>query len=378
MSTSQHRERLDQLRQQIDHTDSELLRLLAERRSLTLRVAEVKHETGLPTQHPAREEDLISARRALASQLGLDPDYIEDLFRTIMRNSRVGQLDTLARRSVRAGAKVLIVGGRGGMGKLFERSFAQSGYSVRVLEADDWPKVKELVEGIDLAVLAVPIDRSPPVALQLGPYLPPNCVLSDLTSLKREPLDAMLRAHAGPVIGLHPLFGPNTASMDKQIVVTCEGRNPEACKWVVEQLALWGIVPVETTPEEHDQVMGIVQALRHFATFAFGHYLCDRQVPISRTLEMSSPIYRLELGMVGRLFAQDPSLYAEIVFASPERQALLRDWIVSLNNHLDMVDRGDREAFKKQFRKVAEWFGPFSEQALRESTFLIEKLVHRF
>ncbi len=369
---------LEQLRRDIDRTDQELVRLLAQRRELALQVAAVKQQRGLPALHPAREEDLISARRAQAVSAGLDPDYVEDLFRTMMRNSRVGQLDSLARRSARPGATVLVVGGGGGMGSLFVRCFSQSGYTVRVLEQNDWPHVAELAKDVDLALLAVPIDATGAVAQKLGPHLPPGSVLSDITSLKREPLEAMLRAHAGPVLGLHPLFGPTTASMDKQIVVTTSGRNPEACRWIIDQLLLWGSVPVETTAEEHDRMMGIVQALRHFATFAFGYYLWDRKVPIARTLDVSSPIYRLELGMVGRLFAQDPSLYAEIIFATPERQALLRDFVESLNGHLGMVDRGDKQTFVEEFRKVAEWFGPFSEQAMRESTFLIEKLVHRF
>jgi chorismate mutase/prephenate dehydrogenase len=166
--------------------------------------------------------------------------------------------------------------------------------------------------------------------------------------------------------------------MDKQIVVVSPGRDGAACQWLLDQLAVWGSVLVEAEADEHDRTMGIVQALRHFATFAFGEYLCAREVPISRTLEVSSPIYRLELGMVGRLFAQDPSLYAEIIFATPERRAMLRDFIESLNRHLEMVDRGDKQEFIKQFTKVADWFGPFSEQAMRESNFLIEKLVHRF
>lgn len=124
--------------------------------------------------------------------------------------------------------------------------------------------------------------------------------------------------------------------------------------------------------------MGIVQALRHFATFAFGQFLHSRRVPIFRTLELSSPIYRLELVMVGRLFAQDPSLYSEIVFATPERLGLLKEYIQSLNQNLDLIERGDKAEFIARFRKVAEWFGPFSEQAMRESTFAIESLVHRF
>ena len=69
---------------------------------------------------------------------------------------------------------------------------------------------------------------------------------------------------------------------------------------------------------------------------------------------------------------------SEIVFATPERLALLKEYIESLQQHLPLIEKGDKAAFTARFRKVAEWFGPFSEQAMRESTFLVEKLVHRF
>jgi len=369
---------LDHLREQIDSIDKQLVELLAQRRRVVQQVTEVKQQHDLPTFHPAREENLISARRAQATQAGLDPDYVEDLFRTVMRHSRVGQLPTLGRRGVRPGAKVLIVGGLGQMGRFFASWFRQSDYEVRVLDREDWPQVRSLAAGVDLCVLAVPIDVTPAVAAQIGPHLPPTCVLADITSLKRKPLDAMLESHRGPVVGFHPLFGPATTSMDKQIVVVSPGRDMEQCQWLLDQLTVWGNVLVETPAAEHDEIMGIVQALRHFATFTFGQFLHSRGVPILRTLELSSPIYRLELAMVGRLFAQDPSLYAEIVFATPERLSLLKDYIQSLQQNLGLVERGDKAEFIARFREVAKWFGPFSEQAMRESTFLVEKLVHRF
>jgi len=256
--------------------------------------------------------------------------------------------------------------------------FRQSDYDVRVLDHDDWPQVRSLAQGVDLCLLAVPIADTPSVATQIGPQLSPGCILTDICSLKAKPVQAMLQGYAGPVVGLHPLFGPATVTMDKQIVVVSPGRRMDQCQWLLDQLSLWGNVLVETAPSEHDELMGVVQALRHFATFAFGQFLHSRSVPISRTLELSSPIYRLELAMVGRLFAQDPALYAEIVFATPERQALLKEFIQSLHQNLDLVQRGDKAEFIARFRKIADWFGPFSEQAMRESTFLVDKLVHRF
>ena len=43
-----------------------------------------------------------------------------------------------------------------------------------------------------------------------------------------------------------------------------------------------------------------------------------------------------------------------------------------------MIETGDRDIFCDEFNKIAEWFGPFSEQAMQESTYLIDKLIERF
>jgi chorismate mutase/prephenate dehydrogenase len=37
--------------------------------------------------------------------------------------------------------------------------------------------------------------------------------------VKNGPLQAMLAAHQGPVLGLHPMFGPDSGSLAKQVVV---------------------------------------------------------------------------------------------------------------------------------------------------------------
>jgi chorismate mutase / prephenate dehydrogenase len=82
--------------------------------------------------------------------------------------------------------------------------------------------------------------------------------------------------------------------------------------------------------------------------------------------------------MVGRLFAQDAGLYAQIIFATKERRDLLKQFVTSLAQHLDMLEKKDISGFIRQFNDIARWFGPFSDQALRESTFLIDRLIERF
>ena len=369
---------LEILRRQLDNIDREIVSLLGKRQAEVERVVSLKKAYNLPVYHPAREEDLLSQRRLQGAEAELDPDYIEDLYRRILRQSRVEQTARLAQKGVRAGATVLLVGGLGSMGQYFHNWFADAGYKIRVLDRNDWPNADKLCEGIELAIISVPIEVTNAVADRLGPHLPADCVLADITSIKESPLNAMLDSHEGPVIGLHPLFGPTTSTMDKQIVVVTPGRNLPACKWLIDQFSVWGSIILQVSAKEHDEVMSIVQTLRHFATFAFGQFLRRRHVDLSRTIEFSSPIYRLELGMVGRLFAQDPSLYSEIIFASPERLNLLKDFLASLTENLAMIEKGDKDVFSAEFRKIADWFGPFSEQAMRESTYLIDKLIERF
>jgi len=369
---------LEILRRQLDNIDREIVSLLGKRQAEVERVVSLKKAYNLPVYHPAREEDLLSQRRLQGAEAELDPDYIEDLYRRILRQSRVEQTARLAQKGVRAGATVLLVGGLGSMGQYFHNWFADAGYNIRILDRHDWPNADKLCEGIELAIISVPIEVTNAVVDRLGPHLPADCVLADITSIKESPLNAMLDSHEGPVVGLHPLFGPTTSTMDKQIVVVTPGRNLPACNWLIDQFSVWGSIILQVSAKEHDEFMSIVQTLRHFATFAFGQFLRRRHVDLSRTLEFSSPIYRLELGMVGRLFAQDPSLYSEIIFASPERLTLLKDFLTSLTENLAMIEKGDKDVFSAEFRKIADWFGPFSEQAMRESTYLIDKLIERF
>ena len=369
---------LDDLRGQIDAIDEQIVDLLGRRQTMTQSAVAIKKAAGLPVYHPAREENLISERRVQAKHAGLDPNHVEELYRCILRQSRMRQTVRAAKSGVRPGARVLLVGGRGQMGRYFAQWFGEAGYETRLLDAEDWPGVRALCAEIDLALVSVPISLTAGVIAQLGPHLPPRCVLADITSVKRAPVAAMKAAHGGPVIGLHPLFGPSTSSMDQQIVVATPGRDADGCQWLVDQLAEWGNIVMSITAEEHDEVMDLVQGLRHFATFAFGRFLAGRQVNLARTLEFSSPIYRLEMGMVGRLFAQDPGLYADIILASPQRRALLKEFIGSVADAKDLVETGDADRLCREFRQIREWFGPFCEQALRESTFLIDKLVERF
>ncbi|QHQ51857.1 bifunctional chorismate mutase/prephenate dehydrogenase [Aeromonas media] len=373
-------EELNALRDKIDAVDKQLIDLLAARLALVGEVGEVKSRHGLPIYAPDREASMLARRRAEAERLGVPGDLIEDVLRRVMRESYILESTSDKEHHFKcmkpALGKVVIIGGQGQLGRLFGQMFGLSGYRVETLEQGDWPRADEILADAGLVMVAVPIDITCQVIDRLG-KLPADCLLVDVTSVKSAPLEHMLAVHQGPVLGLHPMFGPDVASLAKQVIVCCQGRDPAASQWLLDQMTIWGARLQQVEAKAHDEAMTLIQALRHFATFAYGWHLSREQANLDRLLSLSSPIYRLELAMVGRLFAQDPHLYADIILSSPQNLAMIRRYYQNFGEALGLLERGDREGFIEAFSQVSSFFGEHADEFLRESRTLLAQANDR-
>lgn len=358
------------LRDQIDEVDQQLVELFARRLKLVAGVGEVKSRQGVPIYAPDREAAMLARRRAEAEARGVPPDLIEDVLRRAMRESYASEKDTGFKCMNPTLGKAVVIGGAGQLGGLFAHLLTLSGYPVEILEKDDWARADQLLAGAGLVVVAVPIDQTVAVIQQL-PRLADDCLLVDLTSIKAEPLAAMLQVHTGPVLGLHPMFGPDVSSLAKQVIIYSEGRGAEQYEWLLAQMRIWGARLQAVNADEHDKAMSLVQALRHFTSFAYGAHLCAEQADLAQLLRLSSPIYRLELAMVGRLFAQDPVLYADIILSSPGNLEMIRRYHRRFGELLEQLEQGKRDAFVQQFSTVSEFFGDYADTFLKESRILL-------
>ena len=262
---------------------------------------------------------------------------------------------------------IVVIGGKGQLGSLFVRLFDESGYEVTIIDKDDWHDKAAVFQIADLVVIAVPIHRTIAVIESL-PELPETCILADITSVKKQPVDAMLVKHSGPVVGLHPMFGPGVETLKGQTIITTPGRKHEEIDWLITQLNEWGGKTYQITAAEHDDAMALIQVMRHFSTVAYGNHLMAEGADLSKITELSSPIYRLELAMVGRLFAQDPNLYTEIIFSNSDNVEMMRRYISRFDELLNLVEEGNKSAFIESFNQVTEWFGDYAAQFMEEST----------
>lgn len=359
------------LRQQIDDIDSQLVELLARRAQVTAQVGQVKQQYALPLYVPEREAALLKARRAQAENAGVSPELVEDVLRRVMRESYSTQESGFV-CCKEGGGKVVVVGGAGALGRRFVSLFQRSGFEVVILEIDDWPDAASMVADASLVLLAVPIHLTTQLIQQL-PALPADCVLADLTSIKSQPLSAMLEKHPGPVVGLHPMFGPDVSNIVKQVVVICHGRDSDKYDWLVTQLRVWGAVLSEKTAQQHDELMQLIQAMRHFSSLVYGVHLAEEHADLHQLLQLSSPIYRLELAMVGRLFAQNAELYADIMLSSHQVTGLLQRYQHRFNQLSHLLAAKDKAGLMAEFAKGQQYFGELAGEFLQESRRLLQK-----
>ncbi|HEY9766910.1 MAG TPA: bifunctional chorismate mutase/prephenate dehydrogenase [Coleofasciculaceae cyanobacterium] len=269
--------------------------------------------------------------------------------------------------------RVTVIGGRGQMGSFFVEQLSLSGHYVNVLGRNDWGNAQQLLGTADLVIVSVPIEQTVPIIEKTARYLTASTTLADVTSIKTPIVQAMLDRHPGPVLGLHPMFGPGIDSFLAQNVVVCPGRQQQAYQWFLDFIANKGGKAIWCTPQEHDRMMGIVQAIRHFCTFGLGAFLAEEEIDLSRTLEFASPLYRMQLDLVGRLFAGDASLYLNLM-SLEERPQVISRLAATYSRLAELVEKSDRTALSEEFEVASSFFGQETCRALEESNYMIDSL----
>lgn len=366
------------VRAMIDALDRDLLQIMAKRMALVAEVAAYKRLHGLKIRDARREQELLRDRHELAQELGLPSDEIESIFRVLMRSSRDHQAALRAEVPMNAVPyTIAIIGGHGRIGRVMARLFSDLGHRVLLVDTDTTLRAEEAAAVADVTVVSVPIDVTEQVIGVVGPHVREDALLMDVTSVKEAPLQAMLQATQGSVVGTHPMFGPSVHTLQGQRVVICRGRGDVWADWVAQSFAARGLVIAETTATHHDRAMSVVQVLTHFQTQVQGLTLSRLGLPLADTLAFTSPAYLLELYVAARHFAQDPALYGSIEMRNPRTADVTAAFGQSVRDVADILARGDQAAFSRLFDDVRTFFGDFTAEALEQSSFLIDRIVER-
>ncbi len=250
-----------------------------------------------------------------------------------------------------------IIGGKGRMGRWFERQFKESGLEVLISDVDTDLSPQDLVQRCEVLILALPMEVFPEIVRKVAPLVPEDHFLTDICSLKEKQVEAMLSSSKCEVCGTHPLFGPGEESLTGRRVALCPGRGERWYSWWKDYLETNGALVAEFTPSEHDRTMAWVQALNHFILLCLGKSLEEDGIDFSHVLQLATPSFERQLNIVARLCLQDPELYATIQLGNPYTQTAIETFTKHAKVLKKILQDKDREGFIKIFKEVQE-LGP--------------------
>ena len=273
--------------------------------------------------------------------------------------------------------KVGIIGGTGKMGSLFAGVFSRAGHEVQVCGRGCLSLCLDLAVSSDVLMVSVPIRDTVHVIQDITPFLSKEQILCDLTSLKTSPVAAMLASRAS-VVGLHPMFGPTVPSLNGQTIIATPARIDDAA--LAALLSVFereGARITLSSPEEHDRMMAVVQGLTHSITLTVAETMRRLGVSPEATGPYRSPVYQIEMGLVGRLLSQDPDLYADMLTENPYLPPVLAACEASFAHIREAIESGEPDPFREIFTHDAEFFAGITQSAAEETDYLITAMVQR-
>jgi prephenate dehydrogenase len=264
-----------------------------------------------------------------------------------------------------------IIGGNGKMGRLFSAVLERHGFEVRVSGRRTALSNRRLAEESDIVMVSVPIRSTVGVIGEIAPLLTEGQLLCDLTSLKAGPVGAMLASKA-QVLGMHPLFGPTVSSLRNQTVILTPARcgSPLAAR-IPEILRAEGARLLVMDPDAHDRLMAVIQGLTHFGNLCMADAIRRTGTDLATAVGATSPVYRIQMGLIGRLLSQDPALYGDILQLNPHVPGVLASFGEAAADLRARVEGGDLPAFMEFFDRAAETYRPYLDQAAAETDALI-------
>ena len=248
-----------------------------------------------------------------------------------------------------------IIGGTGGMGRIFADLFRQEGYAVHVAGRTQGLDIPTMAETCQVVIVSVPIDITVEIIGKIGPLMDKDALLMDLTSFKTEPVQAMLQSSRSEVIGLHPLFGPGVASIAGHTIVLCPARAYGWLPWLREIFKKRNATIIETTPERHDELMALVQALNHLNSITMGIVLQEWGEGLTALQSFATPMFTTKLDIIKEIFTNNPKLYADIITLNPHIEKILDLYGRTLSEVATMIKTKDAVGLAGLMEKKSLW-----------------------
>lgn len=273
------------------------------------------------------------------------------------------------------------------MGRWFTDFFSKNGIKVGIYDIDERASAIAEQIGVDyvaeikkageyeVVLISVPISATVEVIKQVAPYLKEGSLLMDITTVKKPPVEAMMRYVKNGVeaIGTHPLFGPTVKGVEGQVIILVPVKGNYWFPRLKDFFEQNGAHVEELSSEEHDRMMRVIQGLTHFSYISAGVTMKALNFDVAKSQKLMSPVYEIMVAFIGRILAQNPYLYAEIQ-TNFDMEEVHSKYLQECQELIELVRKKNINGFVKKMRAAREHYGE-TEAALRKTDKLINSKI---
>ncbi len=199
----------------------------------------------------------------------------------------------------------------------------------------------------ELVINAATVKYTIPAFEAVLPYLPENCILSDIASVKTGLAEFYAKA-ARPFVSTHPMFGPTFASLSNLssenaiIISESDHMGKVFFKDLYNELHL---NIREYTFKEHDETIAFSLSIPFASTLVFASIMKHQEAP--------GTTFKRHMAIAHGLMSEDDYLLQEILF-NPHTSQQLENIQQQLSILHEIVKNHDCVEMKKYLDKVRE------------------------
>lgn len=260
--------------------------------------------------------------------------------------------------------KIAILGAAGQMGKWLVRYFADRNHHLTVSDVRR-NKAKlvaknhgvkfainnlEAVEGAELVVVSVPMDKTAIVLYEVAPYLRKNTIITEISSIKSNVINVLaeISKYSIKPLSLHPLFGPGMHKMKKKVAVI-PVLNLESEKAFAEKIFPDAKIIVIDS-KKHDKAMAVTLSLPYFMNMTLASILSNEDILMLK--ELGGPTFLLQLTLAGSIMFQSSKLHATLHTTNEYSSAYLNKMFSEAENIRKLIEKEDTKKFCRLFENI--------------------------
>ena len=274
------------------------------------------------------------------------------------------------------GKNLTIIGGSGGMGKVFGYFFKKNGFKI-TLHARNLERLKntaqeldvryeasleESVKDADIVLVSIPISTTANMIQKISPLLKMDALLIDITSLKTTVVNTMekiIKNYPINCLSLHPMFGPGIKDMKNYVMIILKVGGTEKYEEIINDLInlfeINGLVITETTPKIHDKRIALTLGVPHMFNILFLTLISRSREPLIELTKYTGTTFLLQKVFAESIIQREMEMFGEIQIENQEFHNVLNLLENLIKEYKKIIQKKEVVKFNQLFMEALDY-----------------------